>query len=64
MIRKAAAVAVLATFTGAAIEIQLAQPFGDVRWWRAPITGGVAMGGAALLWWARHELEGDTRDTA
>jgi hypothetical protein len=60
MIRKAAAVVILSAYAGAIAEIQAAGPFEDVRWWRAPITGGAIMGGAALLWWARHELERET----
>jgi hypothetical protein len=51
-VRKALAYAILAMAAGLYVEAQL--PDGQLK--RAPLTGGVMMGSAALVWWAMKEL--------
>lgn len=62
MIRKAAAVAILATYMGALIEVHVADDAREpVRWGRAPLSGAIVLGGAATLAWAAGQLRGETR---
>jgi hypothetical protein len=54
-LRKTAAIAIIGTAYGLAIEAGSPDP----QWRRVPVTGAIVIGTAALLMWAEDQLKED-----